>query len=330
MMRLIQKKTARLLICLLMGTVILSCGQTESGNTADGGTVSEHKIHVVTSNFVLYDFARQVGGEDISVEMLLKPGVDSHSYEPAPADMIALSEADVLLYIGGESEGWIQTMLDAADTNQGQKRLALMDCVTLLEEETDGDDLSESDGSSEAEYDEHIWTSPVNAIDMVAAIRDVLTEADSKHGEDYAEGAAEYIAKLQELDAEIREIVANADKKELIFADRFPFLYFAKEYGLTYYAAFPGCSASTEASAKTVRELIERVREDDVTAVCHIELSNTQLSDTIARETGTVSVQLTACHNISEEDYLAGRTYLDYMEENAAVLREVLYGADSM
>lgn len=319
--------------CLLAG-----CGQTKNSASQDGGAdgssagagqqdenVSD-RMQVVTSNFALYDFARQVGGDYVEVTMLLSPGADSHSYEPTPKNMIDLEQADVFLYIGGESEGWVETMLSAGSVSG--RVLALMDTVEPLEEEElpvlDGADSDDGAGAETDEYDEHIWTSPVNAMTMCQAIGETFAAADPVHADAYEAQTGSYVDQLSDLDATIREVVAHADRKELIFADRFPFLYFVKEYGLTYYAAFPGCSESTEASARDVAALVDRVETDGVPVVLHIELSNEMLCTCVAEETGAATAQLTACHNISAADFRAGKTYLDYMYENVEVLKEAL------
>jgi zinc transport system substrate-binding protein len=186
-----------------------------------------------------------------------------------------------------------------------------------MEEEEEGEE-------EETEYDEHVWTSPKNAILIVKEIEDKLSSIDEDNEEAYEENAENYISKLNKIDEEIREVVSNSKRKVLIFGDRFPLRYFVDEYGLDYYAAFPGCSADTEASAKTISFLIDKVKKEKVPAVLKIELSSGKIADTIASETGVSVKTFYAVHNVSAEEFKDGKTYIDYMNDNIKVLREVL------
>lgn len=308
-------KVKRIVAALALVALIAACGIMIfiGKERAQGYTV-------VSTNFVGYDFARAIIGDASEVKMLLKPASEMHNYEPTPQDIIDIANADFFIYTGGESDEWVTDVLRDNDINKN-KTIRMMDYVELKKEE-----LKEGmEGESEDdEYDEHIWTSPVNAIRIIQAIRDHLEAKNMGNVTEYSKNAAEYISKLEAIDAQFRDIVKNAKRKELIFADRFPFRYFVDEYGLNYYAAFPGCAEQTEASSKTIAFLIDKVKADQIPAVLKIELTSDALAQTIAQETGAKILTLNAAHNISQADFDAGKTYADIMTNNLKVLEEAL------
>jgi zinc transport system substrate-binding protein len=310
-----MKKIINIVIVLGMCLLLLSGCKSNKSNS----------LVIVTTNFVGYDFARAVvGDEDVEIKMLLKPGMDAHQYEPTPKDIKSISDADIFIYVGGESEEWVSDILEDLDSDE-TKVIKMMDSVNLKEEEVkEGMEEEEEGEEEETEYDEHVWTSPKNAILIVSSIEDKLSSIDEDNEEVYEENAENYISKLNKIDEEIREVVSNSKRKVLIFGDRFPLIYFVDEYGLDYYAAFPGCSADTEASAKTISFLIDKVKKEKVPAVLKIELSSGKIADTIASETGVSVKTFYAVHNVSAEEFKDGKTYIDYMNDNIKVLREVL------
>jgi zinc transport system substrate-binding protein len=268
--------------------------------------------------------------------MLLPPGAESHSFEPTPRDIIAIQNSDVFIYIGGESDSWVDRILDSMDT-RNMKIIRLMEAVDVVEEEIVEGMQEEEDEDEEAaafeaigieaepEYDEHIWTSPRNAALMVRAIARGLSEKDRVNAEFYSQNADAYTAKLDELDTAFRQVVSGAKRKVIVFGDRYPFRYFSDAYGLSYFAAFPGCSTETEPSAATVAFLINKVRAEKIPVVFHIELSNEKMADTIAEETGAKKRLLHAVHNISKRDFDNGATYIDRMTLNIDALKEALW-----
>ena len=300
---------------------------------------NENKLTIVTTNFPSYDFARAVvkDNKDVELKMLLKPGAESHDFEPTPQDIIDIKNSDLFIYTGGESDEWISDILDDIDTNK-TKVIKMMDLVDVKEEEiVEGmedeeheeeeehhEEEEEHHEEEEVEYDEHVWTSPVNAIKIVNALRDEVVSIDNDNKKVYEDSAKEYTDKLEKIDNEFKDIVKNAKRKEIIFGDRFPLRYFADEYNLKYYAAFPGCSAQTEASAKTISYLIDKVNKDKIPVVFHIELSNGKIAEAISKETGAKVLEFNTAHNISQKDFDAGVTYVDIMEENTKVLKEAL------
>ena len=321
-------------------------GQQGSDQQSGENGRSEARISVVTTIFPPYDFVREIAGDRVELKMLLKPGEESHSYEPTPQDIIAIQESDVFIYTGGENDVWVEDILSSMPEG-GRLTLRMIDCVDTVEEEHvegmkespghDHDDHEEDDadpygGEAEGdthsvhEIDEHVWTSPVNAALIVDRIKEVLIQADPSGEEVYEKNAAAYEEELAELDQEFRDVADHARRNLLIFGDRFPFRYFADEYGLEYYAAFPGCAGDTEPSAATMAFLIDKVKEEKVPAVLKMELSNDDIANAIAEATGTEVKVFYSCHNLSAEDFESGETYLSMMQKNVETLKEVLNG----
>lgn len=316
-----------LAFCMLFGLV--GCGNTKSKQ-------DDHRLKVVATVFAEYDFLKKIAGDKIQLSMLLLPGADAHSFDPTPKDMVTVQEADLFVTIGGESDAWAETILNSIDGKI--ETVKLMDCVDeVVEEETiEGMQVEEEehhhedaehheDGEQEEkEFDEHVWTSPKNAMQIVQKLCDKLCRMDSGNADVYQKNTKEYLKKLENLDGQFREVVENGKRREIIVADKFPFRYFADEYDLTYYAAFPGCSTQTGASAETIAFLINKVKEDKIPVVFHMELSSESMCNTICDETGAKKAQLNAVHNVSRVDFEKGIGYLELMQENVEVLREAL------
>jgi zinc transport system substrate-binding protein len=282
--------------------------------------IKNGKINITTTNFPPYDFARQIAGDRVNLVMLLPPGSESHSFEPSPRDIITIQNSDIFIYVGGESDKWIDRILQSMNTDN-MKILAMIETVEAVDEEiVEG---MEEDGDAAA-YDEHVWTSPGNAILIVQAITETLCETDTANSDYYRQNAATYIEELRLLDIAFAEAVSNSKRGVIIFADRFPFRYLADAYRLTYYAAFPGCSTDTEPSAATVKFLIDKIRAERIPVVFHIELSNERMANTISGETGAKKLLLHSSHNITKKDFDSGLGYLDIMKNNVKNLKEAL------
>lgn len=303
---------------LLISVLVLSLSFALCTNVFAEGTLS-----IVCTSFPCYDFARAVTGNGAELHLLIKPGAEVHSYEPTPADVMAIAQCDLFVYIGGESDAWAVDMLSSFG-EEAPETLRFFDCVETLEE-AGGHEHAHDEGADEPiEYDEHIWTSPVNAIAMVKFLAQRLSEIDPERSQTYLANSDAYCAEIADLDAQFAETVRNAARTELIFADRFPFLYFAKEYGLEWHAAFDSCSSESEPSAKTMMELIDRVRADGIPAIYTIELSSGKTAATIAAETGAKILTFHSVQNLSEADFTAGETYVSLMQRNVEALREGL------
>ncbi len=361
-----------LISVMLISALLLSgCGgqnKISGSKSAQGPAEDTGKISIVTTIFPPYDFVREIAGDHVELKMLLKPGEESHSYEPTPQDMIAIQKSDVFIYTGGENDVWVEEVLSSMPDSD-RLTLKLVDCVDTVEEEhvegmkespghthadhageehtveehtdeghTDEEHADEEHGHEDHageselealsvhEIDEHVWTSPVNAALIVEQIKEVLVEADPSNRASYEKNAAAYEEALSELDQEFRNVTEHAERSMLIFGDRFPFRYFADEYGLDYYAAFPGCAGDTEPSAATMAFLIDKVKEEKVPAVLKMELSNADIANAIAEATGTEVRVFYSCHNLSAEDFENGETYLSMMQKNVETLKEVLNG----
>jgi zinc transport system substrate-binding protein len=303
----------------LFFTAALSAG----GQKAKAGAGNPGAVNVVTTIFPSFDFVRAIAGDKANLTLLLPPGAESHSFEPTPQDIIRVQNSALFIYVGGESDEWVNRILDSIDTSK-IKILALMDIVEVVEEEIVEGMEEEEEEEEGVAYDEHVWTSPKNAVLIVQAIADALCEIDGANAGLYRQNTAPYLAALNELDREFQTVVNNAKRKTLVFGDRFPFRYFADAYGLSYFAAFPGCSTETECSAATVAFLIDKVKNENIPVVFHIELSNEKIADTIGEATGAKKLLFHACHNISRRDFDNGLTYLDLQRGNVGRLREAL------
>lgn len=285
----------------------------------------DDRLCVVTTIFPYYDFVRQIAGDRVKLKLVVPAGMDSHSFEPTPADMIAMQEADVLVLNGGEMEHWVGQVLDSLDTSH-MKILTMMDYVDAVEEEhvegMEEEEHRHEDGfEMHIEYDEHIWTSPVNAQAIVKIISRTLSEADPREESRFENNTQAYLKELKDLDSRFRQVVNQGRLHMIVVADKFPFRYFADEYGLSYRAAFSGCSGDTEPSARTIAYLIDKVKEDRIPAVYYLELSSHRTAEIIQEETGAVPLLLHSCHNVTRKQFDEGVTYLQLMRQNVENLR---------
>lgn len=490
-------------LAAVMGLSTLS-GCSSAASTGEETQADDGKLNVIATIFPQYDFVRQIAGDDVNLSMLLPTGVEVHSYEPSTQDIVNIQNADLFIYVGGENDVWVDTIMESIEEDKRPELVRLVDLVDTVEEEivegmqeeehghshgndgyfeddevadrtlsdwygewqsgypylldgtldealehkaeesedmsfddykayydtgykTDvdeiaiegdsftftsgedtysgayeyrgyeiltyesgkrgvryqfekvsGDELAPTyiqfsdheisptdvehfhiytgDESFEAlltelenwptyypadmsgveiaeefgghdheeEVDEHVWTSPKNAITITQRLTDILSQMDAAHAEAYAENSAAYVQQLEVLDASFTDVVSNAARKTIVFGDRFPFRYLADAYGLDYYAAFPGCSTDSEASAQTVAFLIDKVEEEQIPVVFQIEMSNGKIANTIAEPTGAKVLLMHSCHNVSKDEFESGITYLELMQQNAAYLKEAL------
>ena len=291
-------------------------------------TYQKEKPTVVTTSFAAYDFSRQIAGEDAQVIMLLSPGEESHTYEPTPNDILTIRQCDVFVYGGGESESWVETVLEENSTNM--KKVRMMDCVSLYREEyTEGmehshDHDNEQEHHSEEEYDEHVWTSPLNAVLIVDSVCDALCQADSANAEEYKKRAESYKQALRRLDSDIAETVSKAERSYIVVGDRFPLRYFTERYSVEYYAAFPGCSAQAEANPVTIAHLCDKVKAEKIPVVFKVDLSSGTVARSISDQTGADVGTLYSCHTVSADDLRNGETYISLMYRNMEALERAL------
>lgn len=308
-----KKLTAVIAILTVMIMCLCAC-DTNTPAEDDG------RLRVIATIFPQYDLARQIAGDSADVSMLITPGAESHSFEPTSSDIISISECDIFIYTGGESDDWIDSMLKSIN-NPDMTVISLMDCVEdrITVEHTD-----EDDGYIHSEEDEHIWTSPLNCVAVAEKICAQMISKDTENSEIYSNNLRSLVSDLNGLDRDFRNVVENAKRNELVFGDRFPLYYFAREYSLDCYSAFSGCSDDTEASAATVASLIDRVKNDSLPVVYKIELSSDSIASTISSETGAEVMTFYSCHNISKEDFENGETYISMMQRNVESLRLAL------
>lgn len=318
----------RILALLLAAAVALPlCACAPAGEEAEDG-----RLQVVCSLFPYYDFVREIGGAYVSPRLLVAAGREAHSFEPTPMDVIRVSRADVFVYNGGEGEQWVDEILSSAGESIPTV-LRMMDYADTLTEEPlaghDDHDHADHDhehdddhDSDDIEYDEHIWTSPVQAMKLCRAICDALCAADPAHAAVYRSNLENYLGQLAELDVAFRQVCSEKKRSLLVFGDRFPLLYFCREYGLDYRAAFHGCSSDTEPSLYTLKFLIDKVRQQDIPVVYALELSSRKVADAIAETTGATVETFYSCQTVSQADWAAGEGYVSLMRRNVAALRE--------
>lgn len=310
----VKRKIYRIMSVII--SVVMFCLLTACGNEiADDNS----RLKIVATLFPQYDFAKQITGDNAEVTLLLTPGSESHTYEPTPKDVSKIQQADIFLYIGGESEVWVDEILKSAQ-NKNLKTVRLMDYINPIEESHEDDEHDHD----ETEYDEHIFTSLRNSQVLLDEICNAVCEEDKENEETYKMNAEAYSEKISELDTKFTDMVNNAQRKTVVFGDRFPFAYFAKDYGLDCHAAFSGCSSETEASSATISSLIDIVKKDNVPTVFYIEFSSQSIANKIADASGAKTALLHSCHNISKEDLENGTTYVDLMTQNYQNLSEAL------
>ena len=330
----IMSSLAILLGILSISIPLAGVRTAEAGTTEDSGK----KLKIVTTIFPEYDWTRAILGaqmDDVDLTMLLDNGTDLHSFQPAVKDIMKVSGCDLLIYVGGESDQWIEDALESAQ-NKNMKTINLMEVLgdSIKEEETvEGMQGSEHEhehdheDEDEKEYDEHVWTSLRNASVICDAIAETLEEMDPENKDVYASNAAAYQEKLSNLDTEYQNTVDSAKQNTLLFADRFAFRYLVDDYGLNYYAAFSGCSAESEASFKTVTFLAEKLDELGLKTVLTIEKSDDRIAQTVIENTETKDqkiLELNSMQSITSDEIADGVTYLSVMEDNLDVLKEAL------
>ena len=321
--------------CLLLG-LMTGCGAQREGSamSAPDGAASEGKLRVVTTIFPEYDWVRQIAGDQVELTMLLDNGVDLHSYQPTAMDMVTISDCDVFIYVGGESDRWVEDALKEA-SNEDMAVIRLLEALgdrAKEEEAVEGMETKAEEEAEEAEeegpeYDEHVWLSLKNAQTLCQAICDTLSAKDPDHAETYQANTAAYLEKLSALDDQYQAAVDGAGGKTLLFGDRFPFRYLADDYGLTYYAAFLGCSAETEASFETIVFLAGQVDALGLKAILQIETSDGSIAKTIRENTQTKDQEILTMNSLqstTSADVQKGATYLSEMERNLEVLKQAL------
>lgn len=331
-----KKITALLLALFVLVGALAGCGKQNDTNKTD-------KLSIVTTIFPEYDWVREILGDkadNAEITMLLDNGVDLHSYQPTADDIVKISDCDLFIYVGGESDGWVEDALRNA-ANRNMKVINLLEIlgdsvkteeiVEGMQEEHEHEDAHAHDDAEEHEHeeeaDEHVWLSLKNAKMLVRVISKALQELDPDNKDIYAANADAYVKKLSALDAEYQAAVDAASNKTILFGDRFPFRYLVDDYGLRYYAAFVGCSAETEAGFETISFLAKRVDEWKLPCVLTIEGAQHKIAETVVRNTTTKNqkvLTMDSMQSTTTQDVKNGTTYLSVMEKNLSVLKEAL------
>lgn len=313
-----MKRIIVLLLSVLMVLSVLSGCDNKKNN-------SDNKLKVVTTIFPIYDWVKEIlKDEDVDVSLLQDNGVDLHSYEPTVDDIAKINNADVFMYVGGESDGWVESVLESNKNVRVVNLLEVLGDSVKLEEELEGVEHDyEHDHEDEEEYDEHVWLSLRNAKKCVEAIKDVLCELDSSNADRYEKNAEEYIEKLELLDQKYMDVVSNSKNNTLVFGDRFPFRYLVDDYNLNYYAAFAGCSSESEASFNTITFLAKKLDELGLTSILTIEGNNHKIAETIIKNTENKNQEILTLNSM-QGSILEGDTYLSIMKNNLEVLKKAL------
>lgn len=334
-----KKITVLLLALFMLVSALAGCGKQNDTNQTD-------KLSIVTTIFPEYDWVREILGDkadNAEITMLLDNGVDLHSYQPTADDIVKISDCDLFIYVGGESDEWVEDALRNA-ANRNMKVINLLEVLGdsvkteeivegMQEEEHEHEDVEEHEHEDaeehehEEEADEHVWLSLKNAKMLVRVISKALQELDPNNKDIYAANADAYVKKLSALDAEYQAAVDAASNKTILFGDRFPFRYLVDDYGLCYYAAFVGCSAETEAGFETISFLAKRVDEWKLPCVLTIEGAQHKIAETIVRNTTAKNqrvLTMDSMQSTTSKDVKNGTTYLSVMEKNLSVLKEAL------
>lgn len=285
-------------------------------------------LNIVTSNYPAYDLISHIVDDSSSVKVLLKPGADAHSFEPSPRDIATIETSDLFVYTGGENDEWISRILKSM--SHDINTISMLDCVEPLRENLAFEHTAEEHHAHEGHdhdeiaFDEHVWTSPKNDILLLKAMTAKLSQLDPENKAKFEKNADAYIQRFMALDKAFTEIIQGSKRQSIIVADRFPFLYFVHDYKLNYYAAFSGCAEDTEASARTIATLINKVEELNLPYVICQENSSEKLAKTIASETNTEVLTLNACHNLTLEQYREKVEMITLLEQNLQVLKKAL------
>lgn len=318
------------IICILL-SIIMTAGFLSA--CGDSTSTDSDKLSIVTTIFPEYDWVAQIVGDKadaIDLTLLLDNGVDLHSYQPTADDIVKISSCDLFIYVGGESDAWVDDALKEAIN----KDMIVIDLLEVLgdsvkeEEVVEGMEAEDEEEEEEGpEYDEHVWLSLRNAVILVKTIEEAIAKLDADNADAYKTNADSFIEKLEALDEEYKNTVENAKYKTLLFGDRFPFRYMTDDYGLEYYAAFVGCSAESEASFETISFLAGKVDELGLPAVVALEGTDHRIAETVIASTKNKSaeiVSMDSMQSVTSADVENGTSYLSIMEKNLSVLKDAL------
>lgn len=282
------------------------------------------ELKIVCSIFAPYDFARQITGGKAEITMLLSPGVESHSYEPAPDDIISIENSDIFFYVSEHTETWVSQILSSVENRSVEKvDIASALGIQINEHGHEHDEEAEEHGEDN-ELDEHIWTSPKIATDMVRVMTEKICSADPENADFYRENSEKYIEEILKLDTDFQNLINGSERKEIVSGSRFAMKNFASEYGLTYTAAFDSCVDNTEPSAGVIAKIIDKIEEDKIPIIFYEELTEPKIAKMVSEETGAKMLLLHSCHNVSYSELKSGASYVSLMRWNYNNLKEAL------
>lgn len=314
-----NKRLLAIFLCICFLFLAGGCGRLQQ--TEPEG--ASGKLRIIATLFPQYDFARQIAGDLAEVTLLLPPGTESHTYEPSPADIIAIQKSDLFLYTGKYMESWAEGIVGGLDSEK-TRVLDVSKDIPLIHEEEEHQHEAEAHGGHTHQFDPHIWTSPANASLMAENILNALIAIDPENALVYTQNAAAFLGQLERLDLDFQAMIAAAPHKEIMFGGRFALYYFAEHYGLTYDSAYASCSSETEPGARAIARIIDEMREKNISVIYYEELSSHTVADTIAEEVGAKALLLHSCHNVTKEELARGETYLSLMRKNYENLKEGL------
>lgn len=291
----------KLLLVLIMLSMLVGCGQKEA---------ESDKLQIVTTLFPQYDFTRQIAGDRADVTLLMAPGIEAHSFDPSPADIIKIKESDLFIYTSKYMEPWAEKLIESG----GADGSSVWQAASGINHEKHGGDI-----------DAHVWTNPENAMIMAENILRALCTIDTENAHYYTKNYNSYIEKLSELDRSFEEITKEAPVKKMVFGTKFALHYFAERYSLSHMSAFDSCGHEGEPAGKVMKDIIETVKNEKIPAVFYGEMESAKVAETIAEETGVKTLLFHSCHNVTKEEFENGETYVSLMEKNLKALKEGLY-----
>lgn len=307
-------RAAALFLCAAMLFSLAACS---SGKTDTAGG----KLRVVCTLFVPYDFVREIAGDKVDLTFLLPPGMESHSYDPTPADMKAVGNADLLIRVGENMETWSAKLFDKSTGAKAYLDIASEMGLRLAAHEHEHEHEHEAE---QGLVDAHIWTDPVYAQGMVKVIADALCRLDGSNAEFYKSNSEKYIKKLKALDSGFRDAVKNGKRDTVVFSGRFAFRNFTERYSLKFVSALDACADNSEPGARTVAKIVDTVRDEKIPVIFYEELTEPRTAEIICGETGCAMRLFHSCHNVSRDEFEAGVGYLSLMNGNLENLREAL------
>lgn len=306
------------IILLITAALLILSGCTNKKDVKEEG-----KLHIVTTLFPQYDIVKQIAGDKATVSLLLPPGVEAHSYEPTPQDMVILNDSDLFIYTSDHLESYAASMVKSLD-NSEMSVINLQDALNIEGDDHDHDEEEDHEGHDHDHEDPHFWLDPTVMIDAALIINQSLQDLDPENKTYYQDNTEILIKNLEQLDADFKTMFEEADNDTIVFAGHFAFDYFAKRYGMNYITPFESFSANAEASTKRVSELIDFIKVNKIEVVYFEELVDPKLANMLASETGAKTLMLHAAHNVSKEELDKGVTYLDIMYQNLENLKEGL------